>query len=184
MPLLTIGLPDPPESGAAPIELGSPLTVTSQLKLYFPPGLSPQTPIAVSVARDYAEFKSSYHFAGHTLTADRSLNFKMRELPATRAADFQAFTRAVTSDENQPLVVENSAPGAPELPADAQAGDLFDAGLAALNSSNLRAAIPLLERAVALDPSHKQAWDDLGLAYLRVGKTDDAVSAVPETAGD
>ena len=54
---------------------------------------------------------------------------------------------------------------------------LFEAGLAALNSSNLRAAVPLLERAVALDPKHKQAWDDLGLAYLRTGKNDDAVSA-------
>jgi len=177
LPLLTIGLPDPPESGNSPIELGSPLDVAVRLKLDFPPGLSAQAPIAVSVARDYAEFKSSYHISSHTLTAERSLNFKMRELPATRAADFQAFTRAVTSDESQPLVVENAADGAPELPADAKADDLFDAGLAALNSLNLRAAIPLLERAVALNPSHKQAWDDLGLAYLRVGKNDEAVSA-------
>ena len=177
MPLLTIGLPDPPDSSTAPIELGSPLDVTVGLKLDFPPGLSVQAPIAVSVARDYAEFKSSYRFAGHTLTAERTLDFKMRELPAARAADFQAFTRAVTSDESQSLVVENAAPGAPTLPSDAKADDLFDAGLAALNSSNLRAAIPLLERAVALDPGHKQAWDDLGLAYLRSGKNEEAVLA-------
>jgi protein O-GlcNAc transferase len=35
----------------------------------------------------------------------------------------------------------------------------------------------LLERAVAIDPNHKQAWDDLGLAYLRAGKNEEAVSA-------
>jgi tetratricopeptide (TPR) repeat protein/transglutaminase-like putative cysteine protease len=177
LPLLTIGLPDPPENASAPIELGSPLAVSVGLKLDFPAGFLAQAPIAVSVSRDYAEFKSSYHFAGHTLTAERSLDFKMRELPAARAGDFQAFTRAVTSDESQALVVENTASGAPELPPDAKAEDLFDAGAAALNSSNLRAAIPLLERTVALDPGHKQAWNDLGLAYLRTGKNDEAVSA-------
>ena len=147
------------------------------LKLELPPADTAQTPVAVSVTRDYADFYSSYHFAGHTLTAERILNFKMRELPASRTSDYLAFARAVNNDENQPLVVENSTSGAPEIPAAAKPADLFEAGLAALNSGNMRAAIPLFQRVVALDPKYKQAWNDLGLAYLRVGQYDDAAAA-------
>ena len=68
------------------------------------------------------------------------------------------------------LVVENAAPGAPEIPADAKPDDLFDAGRRGARFRQLRAAIPLFQRAVALDPKHKHAWDDLGLAYLRVAQ--------------
>jgi tetratricopeptide (TPR) repeat protein/transglutaminase-like putative cysteine protease len=177
LPLLAIGLPNPPDDEAAPVELGSPLNVSVRLKLDLPPAFTAQAPIAVSVSRDYAEFKSSYHFADHTLTAERSLDFKIRELPASRTSDYLAFNRAVTADETQALVVENAAPGAPGIPSSAKADDLFEAALAALNSGNTRAAIPLFQRVVALDPQHKQAWNDLGLAYLRDGKYDDAASA-------
>ncbi|MBZ5696300.1 MAG: DUF3857 domain-containing protein [Acidobacteriia bacterium] len=177
LPLLAIGLPDVPSDAAKSIELGSPLNVTVRLKLALPAGLEAQPPIGVSVARDYAEFKSSYRFADHMVTAERSLDFKMRRVPASRADDYSAFSRAVASDENQLLAVTNTAPGAPAVPATAQTDDLLEAGLAALNAGNTRAAIPLFERAVQLDPQHKQAWNDLGLAYLRVGKNDEAASA-------
>jgi len=177
LPLLAIGLPNPPDDNTAPIVLGSPLDVSVRLKLDLPPAFTAQVPIAVSVSRDYAEFKSSYQFAGHTLTAERSLDFKIRELPASRTSDYLAFNRAVTADETQALVVENAAPGAPGIPSSAKADDLFEAALAALNSGNTRAAIPLFQRVVVLNPQHKQAWNDLGLAYLRDGKYDDAASA-------
>ncbi|HYA34843.1 MAG TPA: tetratricopeptide repeat protein, partial [Candidatus Binataceae bacterium] len=182
-PLLAISLPDPPEDETAPIQIGSPLNVTVRLKLDLPESLTAQPPIGVSVARDYAEFKSSYHFADHALSAERTLDFKMRELPADRAGDYRAFARAVAADENQTLVVENSSPGAPAIPAEAKTDDLLDAGLAALNSGNTRAAIPLLERVVQLDPQHKQAWNDLGLAYMRAGRYADAAGAFQKQLG-
>ena len=41
-----------------------------------------------------------------------------------------------------------------------------------------REAIPLLQRAVAISiPNSKQAWNDLGLAYLRLGQFDEAAAA-------
>ncbi len=177
LPLLSIGLPNPPDDDTAPVKLGSPLKVDVSLKLELPPADTAQAPISVSVARDYADFSSSYHFADHTLTAERILNFKIRELPASRATDYLAFARAVNADETQALVVANATPGAPEIPAAAKPDDLFEAGLAALNSGNMRAAIPLFQRVVALDPKYKQAWNDLGIAYLRDGSYDDAIAA-------
>lgn len=177
LPLLAIGLPDPPSNPARPIELGSPLEVTVRLKLSLPPGFTAQPPVAVSVARDYAEFKSGYRFADGTVTAERSLDFKMHKVSASRLDDYREFARAVAADQGQPLTVINAAPGEPAVPLSATADDLVEAGAAALNAGNTGAAIPLLKRAVELDPQQKQAWNNLGLADLRSGKIEDAVSA-------
>jgi len=177
LPLLAIGLPDPPEDTAKPIELGSPLDVTVKLKLTLPSTYAVLPPASVSIARDYAEFKSSYRFADGVLTAERSLDFKARTLPALRSDDYREFARAVTADENRSLVVTNTAPGEPVIPASATADDLVEAGLAFLNAGDAAGSIPLLNRSVELEPQHKQAWNDLGLAYLRTGKLEQAAAA-------
>ena len=177
LPLLSIGTPDAPKNSAQPIALGSPLDVATRLKLSLPSGFVAETPVGIAVTRDYAEFKSSYRFQDRTLTAQRSLAFKMRDLPASRRGDYLAFTHALDADQAQPLVVENSAPGTPVVPPEATASDLFDAGSAALAAANATSAIPLLERAVALDPAHKEAWNDLGLAHLRLAHFDQAAAA-------
>jgi tetratricopeptide (TPR) repeat protein/transglutaminase-like putative cysteine protease len=177
VPLLAIGLPDPPANAAKPVELGSPLSVIVKLKLDFPPDLAAQPPVASSVARDYAEFKSSYRFEDHSLSAERSLDFKMRTLSASRTDDYRDFSRAVTADQNRALVITRTAHGTPAVPSSATADDLVEAGLALLNAGNAGAAIPLFSRAVELDPHHQQAWNDLGLANLRAGKLDEAAAA-------
>ena len=154
LPLLAIGLPDPPENSDATDRARQPARRDRAAEARLPPEFTAQPPIAVSVARDYAEFKSSYQFRGphgHRRTLAR---FQDARTARRRALDdFQAFARAVTADENQPLVVENSAPGAPALPSDATAGRSFRRGPRGLNSGNARRAIPLFERAVQLDPS-------------------------------
>ncbi|MFZ3217816.1 MAG: DUF3857 domain-containing protein [Candidatus Acidiferrales bacterium] len=177
VPLLAIGLPDASEDSTDPIHLGSPLDVSMSLKMTLPASFTARAPVAVSVERDYAEFKSSYRFENHILTAERTLNFKMRDLPASRVGDYLAFSRAVEADETQVLVVENSTTGAPNVPSTASADDLLEAGIAALNAGNLRESIPLLQRALELDPKSKQGWNDLGLAYLRLGQFAEAAAA-------
>jgi Flp pilus assembly protein TadD/transglutaminase-like putative cysteine protease len=177
VPLARLGLPDAPGTGNEPIALGSPLVVSTRVTLTLPTNFTAQAPVATAVARDYAEFRSGYHFENRTLTAERSLNFKMRELPAPRANDYLAFTRAVTADENQPILVENSVEHAPDIPARARADELLEAGRASLHSGNALRAIPLFERVVELDPQNKQVWSDLGLAYLGLKRFADAQAA-------
>ena len=177
VPLLAIGMPDASQDSPGPIHLGSPLDVTMTLTMMLPSNFVARAPVAVSVDRDYAEFKSSYHCEDHVLRAERTLNFKMRDLPAARLSDYLAFARAVESDETQILVVENSITGTPAIPTTATAAELLEAGIASLNSGNSREAIPLLERANQLDPKSKQGWNDLGLAYLRLGEFSDAATA-------
>jgi tetratricopeptide (TPR) repeat protein/transglutaminase-like putative cysteine protease len=176
VPLLAIGMPDAPKKNrsVSSIEIGSPLEVTARLKLTLPDNFASQPPVAIAVARDYAEFKSSYGFENHTLAAERFLRFKMRDLPASRADDYLAFSRAVAADQNQPLLITNSSSGGPDTPPAASVGELFEAATAALASGHTRSSIALLERVVELNPTHQEAWEDLGLSYMRSGQLEPA----------
>jgi len=177
LPLLTIPTPDAPAESDQAVKLGTPVAVSTHLKLSLPANFMVQPPVGVAVTRDYAEYKSSYRFENGTLIAERSLSFNARELPASRSADYLAFTHAVKADEAQTLVVEDPAASLSAIPAGASADDVFEAGAAALKSDNTQTAIPLLKRATELQPKHKQAWNVLGLAYMQAGKFEDAAAA-------
>jgi tetratricopeptide (TPR) repeat protein len=179
LPFLSIGLPTASDDNTEPIELGSPLAVDVHLKLTLPADFKPRAPVGINVSRDYADFKSSYAVDGQTLTAERTLNFKMRELPADRTADYLAFTHAVSSDENQQLHLQNISASASKVPQDANVQDVMDAAEAELNNQHQQAAIPLLLRVADLDPKRyeKTVWKDLGLAYESTGQGDKAAAA-------
>lgn len=109
-----IGLPDPPAktaAGEAPhaIELGTPLDVDTQMTLKLPAGTVVQTPAGTSVERDYARFSSKYAATGNTVTASRRVNFLLREIPGERAMDYNAFVRAVQSDQGQTITLVREA---------------------------------------------------------------------------
>jgi tetratricopeptide (TPR) repeat protein len=182
LPLLNIATPDPPSKNGQPVELGSPLDVETHLRLALPPGFRVQRPAGIAVARDYAAFKSSYRVENGALVAERALNFKAHEVPAAGLPDYLAFTHAVQADETQPLLIENPAGATAQIPADASADDLFEAGAAALKAGNTRGAIPLLQRATELQPQHKRAWDELGLAYMQAHKFEEAAAAFQKQA--
>jgi len=106
-----LGLPDPPAkpasgSATAPIDLGTPLEVETKMTLQLPPGTSASAPAGTSVDRDYATYSSQYSVNGSTLTATRHIKFILREVPAARAADYNAFLRAVQNDETQDFTLE------------------------------------------------------------------------------
>jgi len=115
--LPALGLPDPPAkppsgSATAPIELGTPLEVETKMTLHLPPGTTASAPAGTSVERDYATYSSQYVVNGSTLTATRRIKFVLREVPAARAADYNAFLRAVRSDEVQDFTLEPSGSSA------------------------------------------------------------------------
>ena len=114
-----IGLPDPPAKPAkgtaiSPIELGTPLEVETHMTLHLPPGTTVQTPTGTSVQRDYATFASQYSAKEATITASRHIHFLLREVPADRAADYNAFLRAVQNDEAQDFTLDREAPTSPD----------------------------------------------------------------------
>ena len=121
LPLL--GLPDAPTKtapGAAanPIELGTPLDVEVSATVHLPAGTTAHIPTGTSVQRDFATYVSQYSAKDATLTASRHLNFILKKIPADRAADYNAFLRAVQNDESQVFTLEraDTTPPAPKKP--------------------------------------------------------------------
>lgn len=98
-----ISLPELPAKSAAgaTIELGTPLEVETRATLALPPGATPSAPPGTSVARDYAQFSSTYSARGATVTATRKIHFLLWEIPTARAADYGAFLHAVQTDQTQ-----------------------------------------------------------------------------------
>ncbi len=165
------------EEDPEPLELGSPIDSVSVLTLKLPESYTTRAPLPIAVTRDYAAYKSAYKWENHTLSVQREMRLLLREIPAARTRDFLAFQRAVRADEQQDLNVETSATGAPMIPADLKAEDLFEAALAALKNDNYQAAIELFRRVVEKEPDHKGVWNNLGLAYQRLRKFEDAAAA-------
>jgi hypothetical protein len=111
LPLL--GLPDPPAktahgAAATPIDLGTPLDVEVSSTVHLPAGTTAHIPTGTSVQRDFATYTSQYSAKDATLTATRHLNFIWKEIPADRAADYNAFLRAVQNDESQAFTLERN----------------------------------------------------------------------------
>src|SRR6202795_5328184 len=84
-----------------------------------PPGTTAAAPTGTAVQRDYATFSSKYaapaqyNHKGPTVTASRHINFLLRQVPAERAADYNAFLRAVLNDEAQDFIFNGDSPPAP-----------------------------------------------------------------------
>jgi hypothetical protein len=121
--LPVLGLPDPPAkppiAGAAPpIDLGTPLDVELNATLHLPASTNAHIPAGTSVQRDFATYTSQYSAKDATLTASRHLNFILKEIPADRAVDYNAFLHAVRSDESQVFTLERSdtTPAATQKP--------------------------------------------------------------------
>jgi Domain of Unknown Function with PDB structure (DUF3857) len=113
-----LGLPDPPAkpapgAAASPVELGTPLEVETHMTLHLPPGTAAASPTGTSVQRDYAIFASQYSVKGPVVTASRHINFLLRQVPADRTADYNAFLHAVQSDQAQFFTLDRESPPEP-----------------------------------------------------------------------
>lgn len=182
LPLPLIGMPDAPERASERVRLGSPLDLTMRLQLTLPPGYTARVPAGVSMERDYASYESRYKTEGSVFSAVRRIRFKAREVAAEHASDYQTLLRAVAADEAQALSLENPTANPSVIPATATADELNGAGAVALNAENAKLAAALFEREAALDPKYPRAWDNLGLARLRLGNLEGAVEAFRKQA--
>lgn len=171
MPLPAFGLPDAPSDSKKPIELGSPLTVTAKLTLDLPVNDSAHVPAGAGLKRGYADYESTYTTQEHSVTAQRTLKFTTRELPADSRGDYQEFGMAVQADEGQGLVVDNMIPG---VPAEATVSELMQAGASEIRDRHFANALQLFEQVAQINLQQPNLWLSMGTAQLELGKYSDA----------
>jgi hypothetical protein len=87
------------------------------MTLSLPPGASAAAPTGTAVQRDYATFASRYSAKGLTVTASRHIQFLLRQVPAERATDYNAFLRAVLNDQAQDFTLDRETPPSNAKPA-------------------------------------------------------------------
>jgi tetratricopeptide (TPR) repeat protein len=181
IPLTLIVLPeaddDDESSSPKPIKLGDTHDAQILVKLSIPGKYTVRAPIGIDVKRDYAEYHSSYKYEGGQLTSDRSLKTNSREVPYARVEDYAAFRRAVIADQAQQISLENKSPGSAGVAVNESADDLNDSAMQALRNNHYDLAADLFQRTLKLNPNHKTAWENLGLAYLSLNQTDRAIEA-------
>jgi tetratricopeptide (TPR) repeat protein len=182
LPLSQISLSEADEDDTDPVQIGSPVIYEYRLRLEFPAKYKESAPLPFAMKRDYGDYEASYKVDGNIFTAERKLATRMDELPAARASDYIAFRRAVLSDAEQHVSIDNSAAGTPVLSADLKGDELYDAAKAAFQRSNFQSAIELLQKVVAADPKHKTAWMDLGRAQMILRQSDAAIISFKKQA--
>ncbi|MGC2752071.1 MAG: DUF3857 domain-containing protein [Candidatus Acidiferrum sp.] len=111
LPLL--GLPDPAGKTAAgaaskPIDLGTPLDVEVSATVRLPAGTTARIPTGTTLQRDFATYTSQYSAKEATITSTRHLNFILKQIPADRANEYNAFLQAVQNDESQFFTLERA----------------------------------------------------------------------------
>jgi tetratricopeptide (TPR) repeat protein/transglutaminase-like putative cysteine protease len=179
LPMSSFELPEPDDPKDR-IELGSPTQVTYRIRLELAPGYAARAPQSVNVTRDYGDYRSVYAVSGQVFTAERSLNTRAWDLAPERAADFAAFRRVVSADDDQRLALDVPASAAAAVTApnsDLKPADLLRSASEALKNNNAAQAIVLLKRVVELEPRHQTAWLALGSAYLLDQDMDGAQAA-------
>ena len=181
LPLSSINLPNPDEDDddakKEPIKLGAVQASDAEVDLTFPSKYKVRAPIPVDVKRDYAEYHSIYKYDNDQFTSKRTLKIMANEIPQSRADDFAAFRRVVVADEAQEISLQNTEPGTSAGSGSESAADLNAAAIQALKNERYDLAVDLFQKVVKLDPKYKSAWDNLGRAYLALGKNDEAVQA-------
>lgn len=163
-----------------PLELGAPTDTTYTLKLTLPSKYQARVPVPLKVTRDYAEYVSNYKLEGQTLTGERTLRVRQRELPAERVQDYQAFVTAVESDAKQTLSLESTIPGVPTIPDSIKAADLVELAEAASSNGDFSTAEIMLTRALEKDPKNKTVRNTLGYVLFQQEKYDAALQVLRE----
>ncbi len=170
-----------PKHPLKPLNVGPAIEETYHAHVQFPGNYTIQLPSNATMARDYGEYSVSYNLGNNVLTAERKVTVKVNELPASRRSDYESFENATQNEVRQTLTAIIKPASAAAVAAASKINgtpeELRKAGDSAQQRGDFSVAADLLKRSLDQDSSQKDAWDDLGRAYARLGQHDDAIRA-------
>lgn len=186
-PLPRLALPSYELKPSHPVWLGAPEDVHFESQLEIPKGYTLKLPKAVHLKSDFADFDAVYVINDGTLTADRHLVIKRREVPVNNYDDYEKFRKAVDNDYNSFARLSSANSSAPSsyqdeiwlLPySDNQdAANAYDDAKEQYAKNDTQAEIASLKRALEIDPKFVRAWLWLGEIYKYLRQFDPALQA-------
>lgn len=185
MALPGVDLPDVPDktpAKAKPIDTGSPGQEKFEARIKLPPGFSTQTPAAVHLKEDFADYDADYSLVEGTLRVVRTLVTKEREIPPAQFEKLRQFEKAVTDDETTYIRLSSpvSAAAAQPQPASSntEAQQFYEHGQEAWSAGDIEQARHDFQQAVEKDPQFAEAWIRLGSTYFATRNEEQAVAAM------
>jgi tetratricopeptide (TPR) repeat protein len=178
--LLSYILPDASDSPGSKepvVHLGGPTDL--DFKIRFTISAKDKQPVTPKkqdpfrVSKDFAEYQSHWSNDGRITDGEWQLSLRVNEIPSTRGSEYVDFRKQVLknlSELNAPTVVASTATSSPQ--------ERYNAALRAFNSGKCHEAAKGYEELLVTDPEFKGAWNDLGRAYLCLGRREKAVEAL------
>lgn len=181
LPMMTLPAAKPAADGDSdvPLQLGPLAKVIYRNRLAIPPGSAGKVMPEVDANLGFAEYHSTSSFEGGTLSIERTLLVKQREVAAAGRADYEKFYKVVENEANAEVQLTRGAAmaPAPAAPASAVPGDeAFRAGVSAMRRGDVFGAVSKYQEAVKINPDHPYAWAELALAHGNLRDSDQALS--------
>jgi tetratricopeptide (TPR) repeat protein len=178
LPLPDFGLPEAgkstgPEEPAVKLDLADETVTRGECRM--PAGMKARPPLAISLDRPFASYRSTYAVDNGVMRVERTLHVRVREVPGRDAADYEAFRKAIDQDRSQEFPIEAWTDGAE--PAPATASDVHTQAYEALDQGKVTEAEELFRKVTVLEPRHPYAYNNLGRALRRQGRSDEALVA-------
>jgi tetratricopeptide (TPR) repeat protein/transglutaminase-like putative cysteine protease len=178
-------MPDTDSKPSHPIWLGSPEKMQFESHIELPKGYSPELPAQIDLKENFAEYHSSYSLKDGVLTADRTLNVKLREVPVENYETYKKFAKAIAHDYGLQVALHTGDSPASyqeaiwDLPYSdqAEASRAYDDARQAYQRNDQAAEIESLKKAVQIDPAYTRAWLWLGEIYKGAGQQDLALES-------
>jgi tetratricopeptide (TPR) repeat protein len=144
-------------------------TVETEVKvtLALPDGYTVTVPSDVKRTSAFAEYTSTYLLKDNALTIDRTMRYKLREVPVSDFGAYRDFTKNVSDDSGQMLqLVGLEAKGTTTAAARADNGEARELLMQAyqeMRAHDLKSARELLDKAKALNDQQSGLWAEYGV---------------------
>jgi tetratricopeptide (TPR) repeat protein/transglutaminase-like putative cysteine protease len=179
MPPVTFAYGEDDAKPAETILLGGPVTYRFHTQIELPESYTALPPSPVKMEMDFGSYSGKYVLDKKTLTIDRSLEWKQREIPVNRWDDYIKLEKAVAADEGTFIQLIGSGANltASQDVSNPDAAALVRQAFADIQGRSYDAARQELDKAKQMSPTQEGLWADYGILALAQGRRDEGIDA-------
>ena len=136
-----------------------------KVTLTLPDGYTVSVPTDVKHATAFAEYSSTYMLKDRALMMDRTMRYKVDELPVSEFGAYRAFLKSVSDDAGQMLQLVGTSAEAPKTTVKAEnseARELLQQAYQDMRARDMKSARELLDKAKALNDQESGLWAEYG----------------------